>query len=71
LLWPSGFYVVIFPEKIQRLYIKLYTEWLVWIPNPFLNWMKGPGYLLMLRIVAGLLIVMALASEIGIFISRK
>jgi len=67
----AGLCGLMFAEKIQAFYVKTYMKWIPWIPNPYLDWMKGSGYIWMIRIISGLAIVMVLVSELVILISQK
>ncbi len=66
-----GVCCVFFAKNIQIINYKVYATWLARMPNPFLDWMKAPGYVWAVRVAGCLLITMFFISEFVIFINRK
>ena len=64
-----GLISLVWPEKMQRHALKYSTRFFFW-PNPFLGWMKTPGYIMYLRFMGvfflsfGLLILVLLLGNL-------
>ena len=65
-----GVFSVVWPEKIQRYALKHGTKFYFW-PNPFLGWMKTPGYIVYLRFMGVVSLGMGLVVLLAALIVRK
>ena len=66
-----GICCLLFAKKIQMINYKVYTTWLARMPNPFVDWMKAPEYVWVVRVAGCLFITMFLISELVMFINNK
>jgi len=69
LLLGLGLSFIVIPKKIQLLALKYCRNVLPGVPNPFLEWMRTPEYLWMVRVIGGIAILMDAIVEYALMIN--